>query len=302
MSALHLSSLIDLNLVFLKSPLTEIKAIYSFMVSHIKKNYPLKTKENDLLEQLIRQQPDQEILYPAGISIPHLHLDNFYDTIIAILIPDNPIITEHGAIKIFFMVISSNAENSLYIHILYSLVKISQDTELLGRLFKAKTAPDFRKIIIERDFAVKKTLTVGDIMHRNVITVTEETTLRGLSKLFYEHNFGYFPVIGEQGKVIGEVTLSDYMLAAFPAYTSSLHNLDFLSAFAPFERLLNEEDIIRIKNVMKPIEVSITPKSSIIEAVFLIHKYNRRDLPVLEDGKLVGIISFMNIFRKVIKE
>ena len=301
MGALHLSSLIDLRLVFLKSPLQDLREIYRFMVKQKNRKYHTKIGVDELVERLMKRNLDEGILFPTGIAIPHLHLDDFGDTVISILVPEKPIQTEYGVIKIFFMVFTCKSDNSLYLHILQSLIKISKDTEFFEKLLSIKSPQEFQKTIKSVNLAVRKAMTVSDVMLSKVITVREDTTLKELSSLFYEHNFGYFPVLDKNDKVVGEITIRDYMMAAFPAYTNFMPNLNFLKSFEPFERLINDEANHVVKELMKPMEVSIKPDSSIIEAVFLINKHNKRDLPVLEDGKLVGIISFMNIFKKVIK-
>jgi len=220
---------------------------------------------------------------------------------LSVLIPEKPVETEYGTIKIFFMVFTCKSDNALYLHILQSLVKLSKDTEFFDKLLKVKTPREFRKTLKAADLAVKKAITVSDIMNTHNFTITPDKSLKELSQLFYEHNFGYFLVVDKKDKLIGEITIRDYVMSAFPAYTHHLENLNFLKTLDSFERLLKDEDNFLVKDVMKPIEVAIKPEASIIEAVFLMNKHNRRDIPVIQNEKLVGIISFMDVFKKVIK-
>lgn len=301
MHAMHLSSLIDLSLVFLKSPLQDVHKIYAFMVNHICKMYQIESSEAELVEKLSKRKFNEGILFPTGTAIPHLHLENFNDTLISVLIPENPIVTEFGTVKIFFLVLTGKKDNSLYLHILQSIIKLSKDSELFKNILNVKTAHEFLNLLKTGDFSVKRAVTVSDIMNQLIITVEKDTTLKELSHLFYEHNFGYFPVIDENDKLIGEVTVLDYIMTGFPAYTSFLNNMNFLKSFEPFERLLRDEHDIRVESIMKPIEVSLSPDTSIFEAVFLMNKFKRRDIPVLSNGKLAGVISFMDVFRKLIK-
>ena len=85
-----------------------------------------------------------------------------------------------------------------------------------------------------------------------------------------------------------------------PEYTKFLPNLNFLKAFEPFEKLIKMEDQL-VENIMQPVKVFLTPDTSIFEAIFLMNKHDRRDLPIVSEGKIIGILSIKNIFRKVIK-
>ena len=49
-------------------------------------------------------------------------------------------------------------------------------------------------------------------MTRAVTTVTRQTTMRELEKLFEQHDFNSFPVV-EEGKILGIVTKFDFLRA-----------------------------------------------------------------------------------------
>ena len=301
MHAMHLTSLIDLRLIFLDSPLTSIESIYEYMTNNICRNFPLTDSQNELIERLLKRKLNEGILFPTGTAIPHLHLENFNDTVLSILIPEKPLETEYGTVKIFFMVMTGKQDNSLYLHILQSVIKLSKDTELFNKLLSAKSSHDFMNILKGGDFTVKRIITVSDLMNKEITTIQPTNTLKELSHIFYETNCGYFPVIDKEGNFIGEVTVLDYIMSCFPAYTNFLNNLNFLKAFEPFERLVKEEHLRFVESIMKPVTVSIKPDDSIYEALFLMKKHNRRDIPVVHNNKILGLISFMDIFRKVIK-
>ena len=293
---MQLSSLIDSKLVFLKSNLTNIEDIYTYMVSQKNKHYPVRNKVDDLVERLMQRKLDDAFLLPNGVAIPHLHIDDFRDITISVLVPKNPIITDSGIIKILFMIFTCKNNNAIYLHVLRSIVKMTQDEHFYDKILNARNTLDFQKIIKERDLAVRRAVTVRDAMVTDLITAKETTTLKELSQMFYDYNFEYYPVLDEDNNLLGEVTLDDFLMAAFPAYTNFMPNLNFLNSFEPFERLLKDEDKLLVKSIMKPIEISITPEASIVEAVFLIHRHKKTEIPVIENGKLLGLISFMNIF------
>lgn len=300
MQAMHLSSLIDSNLVFLQSEQRDLSKIYEYMSQKITEKYPLTESQEVVLDRLLTRKLDEGILFPTGVSIPHLHLENFNDTVIAILVPEEPIKTEYGVIKIFFMVINGTKNNSLYLKILQSAVKLSKNNTFFEQLLAKRSVSDFIEFLSKGDLSVKESITVTDLMERKIITVKTKDTVKELSNLFYEHDINYLPVLNEEGKFVGEITLRNYLMSGFPEYTKFLPNLNFLKVFEPFEKLLKMENEL-VEGIMRPVQVYLIPETSIFEAIFLMNKHDRRDFPVVLEGKIVGIISLKNIFRKIVK-
>jgi len=300
MHAMHLSSLIDSNLVFLQNEERDLAKIYEYMSQKIAERYPLTESQEVIMDRLLGRKLDEGILFPTGVAIPHLHLDNFDDTVISILVPNKPIKTEHGLIKIFFMMINGTKDNSLYLKILQSTIKLSKDTTFFDQLLAQKNISEFTDFLSKGDFSVKESITVSDLMERKIFTIKAKDTVKDLSNLFYQNDINYVPVLNDQGNFVGEITLRNYLMLGFPEYTKFLPNLNFLKAFEPFEKLIKMEDQL-VENIMQPVKVFLTPDTSIFEAIFLMNKHDRRDFPIVKDGKILGIISLKNIFRKVIK-
>lgn len=300
MQAMHLSSLIDPNLVFLQNELDDLHEIYEFMSQQITERYPLSESQEIIVDKLSQRSLDDGILFPTGVAIPHLHLDNFNDTVIAVLVPVKPIKTPHGEIKIFVMVMNGTTDNSLYLKILRSLIKMSKDTQFYNELLLKKSANSFIQFLGKGDFTVKETVTVTDIMERRTISIKKDDTIKDLGELYNNHDINYIPVLGDDGKVIGEVVLMDYLMLGFPNYTKFIHTLNFLKSFEPFEKLIKMEEE-SVGSIMRPVGVSITPQTSIYEALYIMNKNGRHEIPIIENGYVLGVISIRNIFRKVVR-
>lgn len=64
----------------------------------------------------------------------------------------------------------------------------------------------------------KKKVRVGDVMTRKPITVTPETPVHTAIDLLLEHGFGSLPVVGNDGRMMGIVTETDFLQAARDAF------------------------------------------------------------------------------------
>lgn len=117
-------------------------------------------------------------------------------------------------------------------------------------------------------------------------TVTPDTFIIEAYQLMKKFSIRRLPVLDEH-ELVGIVTLSDIRGVA------PLGSLDMLEVNYVLAQL-------RVSNVMTRRPVTISVSATVKEAAQLLLKHKFGGLPVLEDGKLVGIISEADIFRLVI--
>ena len=121
---------------------------------------------------------------------------------------------------------------------------------------------------------------VGRKMTTDLTTVTPDTPLVKARDLLREKNIKQLPVVDEQGNLVGILTDRDIKQAwASPATTLSIYELTYV-----LQKLTVES--VMIKDV-----ITIGPGSTVERATRILHAHKIGSLPVVEDGKLVGIIT-----------
>ena len=132
----------------------------------------------------------------------------------------------------------------------------------------------FRKLLNEQ----LQGMTVGDIMETNVITINEDASLEQLYSLISKyHHLGY-PVVNKKNKTTGVISYKDLFR-------------------------VNRENWNRIlvKERMSTRLICVSPGDSVIEAVEKMTEEGIGRLLVMEDDKLVGILSRSSIMDGAIK-
>jgi CBS domain-containing protein len=120
-------------------------------------------------------------------------------------------------------------------------------------------------------------------MTKAVESVARNCTLAELEALFAKYDFDAFPVI-EGGKLLGIVTKFDF-LRAF-AFTTG--------AMVPsYEALMQRT----VGEVMTEGVVQVEPATPLTRVLQLMVNLKLRSFPVVDNGKLVGMISRGNIMR-----
>jgi len=120
---------------------------------------------------------------------------------------------------------------------------------------------------------------VGDIMTRNIVTVSPETDLTTCAKMMVKKRVGNV-LIREKGseKLLGIITEKDIVWAVVKKSKEHLKE-------------------VKAKDLMKRRVVTIKPSADITEAINRLKKKKVRRLPVVENGKLIGILTDKDIFR-----
>jgi predicted transcriptional regulator len=144
---------------------------------------------------------------------------------------------------------------------------------------------------------------VADVMTREVITVTPETTLRDLAKILAEKNLNGAPVVDDDGEVIGVVCESDLVNQNKPLHIPTVFVI--LDSIIPMEnpwRLQKEFKRITATTVgdiySKP-PVCVEPDTDVAEVARIMSHKNLHTIPVLERGKLVGVVGKGDVIRSL---
>lgn len=117
---------------------------------------------------------------------------------------------------------------------------------------------------------------VGDIMSFPVFSILQDSSMEDLSKILVEKGCTGMPVVNGEGHMVGVVSKRDFRKVKKTQQMQS-----------------------PVKAFMSPNLVTISPEKSVMEAARIMVKYDIGRLPVLQDGKLIGIISrsdMMNYF------
>jgi CBS domain-containing protein len=143
-------------------------------------------------------------------------------------------------------------------------------------------------------------LKICSCMKHDVVSATENINIREAATMMVEKSIGTLPIVNRDGNLIGITTMGDIIQVFLPNFVSLVSDIDFvkdfgnLGTFSPesFERA----EKLTITDIMvEPVAAEDT--SSLVRALSIMSKHNIRDLPVLHEGRLVGIASRVDIGR-----
>lgn len=147
--------------------------------------------------------------------------------------------------------------------------------------------------------------TVRDIMTREVITLSPEDEIAQAAKMLMEKGINGAPVLDKAGKVIGIICQSDLIIQQKKLPIPSLFTL--LDGFIPLTSMKHVEKEIQkisattVAQAMSPNPLTVTPETSIEDVATIMVEKNYHTLPVLEEGRLVGIVGKQDVLKTLLK-
>ncbi|MBU2622634.1 MAG: CBS domain-containing protein [Proteobacteria bacterium] len=147
-------------------------------------------------------------------------------------------------------------------------------------------------------------LTAKDIMKTEVITVSSETEIIYAAKLLLENHINGVPVVDKGGKLAGILCQSDIIAQQkklpIPSLFSFLDGFISLSSMKNLEKEVQKIAATTVSHAMTPNPVTVRSDTLIEVIAALMVDNNFHTLPVVDEGKLVGIVGKEDVLRTLI--
>jgi len=127
---------------------------------------------------------------------------------------------------------------------------------------------------------------VRERMSKQPVTITADVPITEALRIMRENQVRRLPVLDSEGALIGIVSEKDLLYASpSPATSLSIYEMHYM-----LSRL-------KVTELMTPDPVTITPDTLLEEAALIMADNKIGGLPVMENGRLVGIITETDIFK-----
>ena len=139
---------------------------------------------------------------------------------------------------------------------------------------------------------------VRDVMTKDVVTATIDTTVAQIASLLAAKRISGVPIVDSAGHVLGMVSEAD-LLHRVEIGTETRHSwwLDLFADATSRAREFAKQEGVKAEYVMTRPVISIGEDAPLARAADLMERRNLKRLPVVRDGKLVGIVSRADLVR-----
>ena len=145
---------------------------------------------------------------------------------------------------------------------------------------------------------------VKDIMTADVISVSPETEIVHAARIMIEKRINGLPVVDGKGRVVGILCQSDLVAqqkcVPIPSLFSLLDGFMPLTSLKRIEKEVEKIAALTVAQAMTPKPATVTPETGIEEVASLIVDKGFHTLPVVQDGKLVGVVGKEDVLKTLL--
>ncbi len=147
-------------------------------------------------------------------------------------------------------------------------------------------------------------LKARDIMTEDVITISPDTTVEDAARILAENQISGVPVVRDN-RLVGIVSERDIIMKdkklSFPDYINILGGIIYLGNIRKFEEEFKKYLSVTVEGLMTTNPKTVGPDATVEEIATLMVEKEINRLPVVDEGRLVGIITRADLVRKMAK-
>ena len=142
---------------------------------------------------------------------------------------------------------------------------------------------------------------VRDIMDSDPATVHPDTPVEEVVSTLRRHELPGVPVVDGEGRCVGIVTEAYLVLPDeegdlhIPHYINLFGGTIFLEPLSRFEERLRKAFASKAEDMMSSDPDTVSPDTTVEDAARIIHESGHNRLPVVEDGRLVGVVTRLDV-------
>ena len=145
-------------------------------------------------------------------------------------------------------------------------------------------------------------MTIRDVMTTPVVGVRPETPLREVAQLLIDHRISGLPVVNEDGTVVGIVSEADFLIKEQGADAVRHRRLAWILGESRESRSqLAKVAALTAGEAMTAPAITVSSNCRMAEAAAIMTSHRVNRLPVVEDGRLVGIVTRADLVRAYVR-
>lgn len=148
-------------------------------------------------------------------------------------------------------------------------------------------------------------LTAQDIMTTDVVTLSPETEIPKAARLMLDRRINGLPVVRD-GKLVGILCQSDLVAQqkrlSLPTIFTFLDGYIPLSSMKTLEKEVNRISALKVEQAMTAGPVTVSPDTSLEEVATIMVDRNYHTIPVVDEGRLVGVIGKEDVIKTLVDD
>ncbi|OGF97583.1 MAG: hypothetical protein A2Z06_00965 [Candidatus Glassbacteria bacterium RBG_16_58_8] len=290
---MKLVSLLVDRLIAISAEISPVAEVVSELLGMVISDQDLDRSRAVLLEKLNPQTRRGGLNVGGKVSLFHLAIPEIGDSRLAVKAMGG-----EGGSLLFFLS-TPRPSPKFYLQVAGALRAMAADKDLLGRVKGARAPRQFRRVLDHSGIVLNLRIEVGDVMSRDLPAIDSEEKLSTVIEQMVLRDRGGIVVTDPSQKVLGVITEFDLVGIFLPELMATLGESDQRDGEPRPQDDIGER--FRVKDFMSRSVMCVSEDTPITEVATLMVNKNVRRLPVVQEGKLVVVISLRDIIREILR-
>jgi len=139
---------------------------------------------------------------------------------------------------------------------------------------------------------------IAEVMTKQVHTIGPDQTLKECADILKKRHVNGLVVVND-GKVTGVITKADIFKAVLPSYSDIMEDEHHLASFEYIEERAHKLYDKKVRDLMGTPPITIESDTPIVKAGSLMILRRVKQLPVVDNGRLSGIVTLTDIINYI---
>lgn len=188
-----------------------------------------------------------------------------------------------------------------YLQVQGAFARAFSITEIVDGILAAKKPDDVLAVAPLADIVLPDTLTVRDVMARDVVSAQVDETLGEVAKLMTTRDLDAVPVVNEAREVVGLVTYKELLSLMLPGYVRKISGeYPAISKTSSKKAAPKDPQALKVKAVMDRSVLCVAEEDTLADVASMMVNKDVDRFPVVRDSVLVGFITRADIVKRVL--
>ena len=173
--------------------------------------------------------------------------------------------------------------------------------EIVDGMLAARKPEDVLAVAPLADIVLPDTLTVRDVMTRDVLSARADQTVGEVAKTMTARDLEAVPVVNDAKEVVGLVSYKELLALMLPGYVKKISGeFPAISKAAVKKAGVKDPQALKVKAVMDRSVLCVSEDDTLAEVAAIMVNKDVDRFPVVRDGVLVGFVTRGDIVRRVL--
>ena len=253
-------------------------------------------KDADAIRRLLADTRMRDVVaLGPDVVLPHFRTDAVTDLTMAIGVSPRPIrVADAPGLepRVVILILAPREAATLYLQTVSTITRTLEQDDVVRRLAEARTVDEVLSMEELAGARIQPRLTVRDIMSRRVWSVSPDQSAREAVDMMVRRRINALPVVGQKEEVLGIVTDQELMAALLPQIPRAGDE-----AGSPHRAAALRDT--RVRDIMSRSVLCIAEEMGLNEVATLMINKDVEQVPVVAEGRLVGVLTRSDIIRKL---